>query len=214
MLFADRLEVWNPGSLPPPLTFEKLRAPHASIPANPLLAESMYLVNYIERMGTGTLDMIRRCVAAGLPEPEFTVTDVFVARVWRSAPPDRVQVAGHQAGSESAGSPEVTPEVTPRSREAPGRVDRDDEPKRNPGQAVTGRREALPRILPTAGHRTGTSRNDHTRQTTEPPAEVPAYGTREDRTRARPWRARYGAADKRAMSECRHAFPLTRTGHR
>ena len=111
MLFADRLEVWNPGSLPPPLTFEKLRAPHASIPANLLLAESMYLVNYIERMGTGTLDMIRRCVAAGLPEPEFTVTDVFVARVWRSAPPDRVQVAGHQAGGESAGSPEVTPEV-------------------------------------------------------------------------------------------------------
>ena len=93
MLFADRLEVWNPGSLPPPLTFEKLRAPHASVPANPLLAESMYLVNYVERMGTGTLDMIRRCVAAGLPEPEFTVTDVFVARVWRS--PLAEQIAAH-----------------------------------------------------------------------------------------------------------------------
>ena len=86
MLFSDRLEVWNPGSLPPPLTLEKLREPHASVPANPLLAESMYLVNYIERMGTGTLDMIRRCVAAGLPEPDFTVTDVFVARVRRPPP--------------------------------------------------------------------------------------------------------------------------------
>ena len=113
MLFADRLEVWNPGSLPPPLTFEKLRAPHASIPANPLLAESMYLVSYIERMGTGTLDMIRRCVAAGLPEPEFTLTDVFVSRVWRSEPPERARVAGHHTGSESNGPPEVTPEVTP-----------------------------------------------------------------------------------------------------
>ena len=111
MLFADRLEVWNPGSLPPPLTFEKLRAPHASVPANPLLAESMYLVNYVERMGTGTLDMIRRCVAAGLPEPEFTVTDVFVARVWRSAPPGQVRVVGDQTGSKSTGPPEVTPEV-------------------------------------------------------------------------------------------------------
>ena len=86
MLFSDRLEVWNPGALPPPLTLEKLREPHASVPANPLLAESMYLVNYIERMGTGTLDMIRRCVAAGLPEPDFTVTDVFVARVRRPPP--------------------------------------------------------------------------------------------------------------------------------
>ena len=91
MLFSDRLEVWNPGSLPPPLTLEKLREPHASVPANPLLAESMYLVNYIERMGTGTLDMIRRCIAAGLPEPEFTVTDVFVARLRR--PPPAVQAA-------------------------------------------------------------------------------------------------------------------------
>ena len=101
MLFADRLEVWNPGSLPPPLTLEMLRAPHASVLANPLLAEAMYL--------TGTLDMIRRCVAAGLPEPEFTVTDVFVARVWRSKPPTRTE--RDQADGKNAITPEVTPEV-------------------------------------------------------------------------------------------------------
>ena len=83
MLFADRLEVWNPGSLPPSLTLDKLRVHHGSVPGNPLLAESMYLAEYIERMGTGTLDMIRRCVEAGLPEPEFTVTDGFVATVRR-----------------------------------------------------------------------------------------------------------------------------------
>lgn len=71
MLFADRLEVWNPGALPPALTLEKLRHPHASFPANPLLAEPLYLTKYIERMGTGTGDMIRRCRDAGLPEPEF-----------------------------------------------------------------------------------------------------------------------------------------------
>ena len=45
MLFADRLEVWNPGRLPPPLTLEKLRVAHRSVPGNPLLAESMYLPN-------------------------------------------------------------------------------------------------------------------------------------------------------------------------
>ena len=32
MLFADRLEVWNPGRLPPPLTLEKLRVAHTSVP--------------------------------------------------------------------------------------------------------------------------------------------------------------------------------------
>ena len=85
MLFADRLEVWNPGRLSPSLTLERLRGPHGSVPVNPLLAESLYLAEYIERMGTGTLDMIRRCAGAGLPEPEFAVTDGFVVTVRRTA---------------------------------------------------------------------------------------------------------------------------------
>ena len=84
MLFADRLEVMNSGRLPPPLTVEKLRLPHQSLPGNPLLAESMYLLQYIERMGTGTVDMIRRCAEAGLPEPEFDVDAGFVTRIWRA----------------------------------------------------------------------------------------------------------------------------------
>lgn len=43
MLFSDRLEVWNPGTLPASLTIEKLRFPHGSVPHNPLLAEPLYL---------------------------------------------------------------------------------------------------------------------------------------------------------------------------
>ncbi|MDD3856875.1 MAG: ATP-binding protein [Methanoculleus sp.] len=62
-----------PGTLPPPLTLEKLRQAHGSVPANPLLAEPISLPGYIERMGTGTRDMIRHCTEAGLPEPEFAV---------------------------------------------------------------------------------------------------------------------------------------------
>jgi len=71
MLFSDRLEIWNPGVLPPSLTLEKLRTAHGSVSGNPLLAEPMYLTRYIERMGTGIGDMIRRCREAGLSEPEF-----------------------------------------------------------------------------------------------------------------------------------------------
>ena len=85
MLFADRLEVWNPGGLPPPLTLDKLRVPHQSVPGNPLLARALYLVKYIEQMGTGTLDMIERCVAAGLREPEFEAAGEFVTRIRRAA---------------------------------------------------------------------------------------------------------------------------------
>ncbi len=84
MLFADRLEVMNSGRLPPPLTVEKLRVAHQSLPANPLIAESMYLLRYIEKMGTGTVDMIRRCAEAGLPEPEFEAGAGFITRILRA----------------------------------------------------------------------------------------------------------------------------------
>jgi hypothetical protein len=65
MLFADRVEVSNPGSLPYGLTIEQLYSIHNSIPANPLLAESMYLRGTIERMGTGTEDMTNLCIEKG-----------------------------------------------------------------------------------------------------------------------------------------------------
>lgn len=84
MLFADRLEVWNPGHLPTGLTPELLRLPHPSIPRNPLLAEPLFLVRYIEKAGTGTLDMIALCREAGLPEPDFRQDGgQFVQTLWR-----------------------------------------------------------------------------------------------------------------------------------
>jgi predicted HTH transcriptional regulator len=61
MLIKDCVEIWNPGSLPYGLTTATLRKPHSSIPANPLLAEPMYLGGFIERMGTGSGDIIRLC---------------------------------------------------------------------------------------------------------------------------------------------------------
>ena len=83
MLFSDRLEVWNPGTLPPALTLKNLRELHGSYPGNPLIAEPLYLTKYIERMGTGIHDMIERCREAGLPEPEFKLTDGFVTAIRR-----------------------------------------------------------------------------------------------------------------------------------
>ena len=62
-------------------------APHLPIrrssDGNPLLAEAMYLLHYIEKMGTGIVDMIRHGDEAGLPEPEFDVGSGFTLRIWR-----------------------------------------------------------------------------------------------------------------------------------
>jgi len=103
MLFADRLEVWNPGQLPATLTLASLRVPHASIPHNPLLAGPLFLAGYIEKAGTGTLDMIARCAEAELPTPDFRQDGgQFVQTLWRPVPQ---QVAGEvieQVGAKSA----------------------------------------------------------------------------------------------------------------
>lgn len=71
MVFADRIEVWNSGSLPPELSVEDLRKPHTSYPANPLLANALYYGSYIQKTGSGTVEMIKQCHAQGAPEPEF-----------------------------------------------------------------------------------------------------------------------------------------------
>lgn len=70
-LYDDRLEAWNPGELPQPLTPESLRVPHGSYPRNPLLARAFYFAGLIEQWGTGTTKIIALCQAHNLPEPEF-----------------------------------------------------------------------------------------------------------------------------------------------
>ena len=105
MLFRDRLEVWNPGTLPPTLTLEKLRGPHASLPHNPLIAEPMYLTKYIERMGTGIRDMIRRCRKAGLKEPEIRIDGgswVLTIRRKKADSEARLAPSRHQVGTRLA----------------------------------------------------------------------------------------------------------------
>ena len=71
MVFLDRVEVWNSGTLPANLKVEDLKKPHASHPSNTSLATVMYFVNYIQQAGSGTLEMVKQCKAKGLPEPEF-----------------------------------------------------------------------------------------------------------------------------------------------
>lgn len=99
MLFKDRLEVWNPGAYPTELSLADLRIPHASIPRNPLIAEPMYLARYIEKVGTGTLDMIARSKQAGLAPPKF------------------VQEQGQVKQTLFRPTPHVTPQVTPQVNE-------------------------------------------------------------------------------------------------
>lgn len=94
-VFADRIEVWNPGSLPAPLTTESLRHPHGSIARNHRLCEGLFLAQYIEKYGTGTLMMIRESLEYALPEPDFAQRGgEFTVVLWRDWLTDEV-LAGY-----------------------------------------------------------------------------------------------------------------------
>lgn len=85
MLFRDRLEILNPGVLPLGWSIDKLKKPHPSVPFNPLLAEPMYLKGYIERMGTGTADIVRLAKENNLQEPVFEQNEDFKTIIYRSS---------------------------------------------------------------------------------------------------------------------------------
>ncbi|MFH1867967.1 MAG: ATP-binding protein [Candidatus Omnitrophota bacterium] len=71
MVFLDRVEIWNSGTLPGNLKVEDLKKPHSSHPSNTILAGVLYYGNYIQQVGSGTTEMVHQCKKQGLPEPEF-----------------------------------------------------------------------------------------------------------------------------------------------
>jgi len=70
-IYDDRIEVWNPGELPKPLTPEDLKRKHKSIPRNKLLADKLFLIKFIEQWGKGTNRIIDEMKQNNLPEPIF-----------------------------------------------------------------------------------------------------------------------------------------------
>ena len=91
------------------MSVDKLRRPHASIPRSPRIAEPLFLARYIEKAGTGTLDMINLCAQAGLPAPEFRQDGgQFIQTLWRpkgATDGAEVAAAGTKQGTKSGPSP-------------------------------------------------------------------------------------------------------------
>jgi ATP-dependent DNA helicase RecG len=50
---------------------EELKQGHRSVPRNRKIAEMFFYAGLIEQWGSGTLTIVRECLSAGLPEPQF-----------------------------------------------------------------------------------------------------------------------------------------------
>jgi len=82
-VFKNRVEISNPGTLPPELDISDLKEPHSSYPHNPLLAGCMFLTGEIERYGTGTLEMYNLIKERGLKPPLISLNEGFKLTIWR-----------------------------------------------------------------------------------------------------------------------------------
>lgn len=80
-IYEDRLEVWNPGTLPPSLTIESLYREHPSLPRNPKVALAFYRARLIEHWGTGTLRMAEACDRLGVKLGFFSESGFFMVRL-------------------------------------------------------------------------------------------------------------------------------------
>jgi predicted HTH transcriptional regulator len=67
-IFDDRLEIENPGGLPPGLTMDEVRQ-GASKLRNRVIGRVFHELGLIEQWGSGIQRMTKACLDAGLPEP-------------------------------------------------------------------------------------------------------------------------------------------------
>ncbi|NOX47999.1 MAG: transcriptional regulator [Chlorobi bacterium] len=70
-VYEDKLIIWNEGQLPDEWTIENLIEPHPSKPFNPLIANALFRVGYIEAWGRGTINIRKECRKYHLPAPKF-----------------------------------------------------------------------------------------------------------------------------------------------
>lgn len=77
-IYDDRVEIENPGILPPELTPETIKQPHNSHPYNPIIANFLYRTTFLESWGSGVRRIMEVCAAAGVEEPIWQTNPNFV----------------------------------------------------------------------------------------------------------------------------------------
>lgn len=85
-IYDDRLEVWNPGTLPSDLSVAELYRQHASHPRNPLLANAVFRTRLIEQWGTGTLRIIDACRRRNIGVEFEMAMGMFIVRLRQRGP--------------------------------------------------------------------------------------------------------------------------------
>ena len=77
-IYDDRIEIENPGVLPPQLNTETIKQSHSSYPYNPIMAEVLYRTTFLESWGSGASRIMEACKAQNVPEPTWSINGGFI----------------------------------------------------------------------------------------------------------------------------------------
>lgn len=71
-IYPSYLQIWNSGSLPVGITPDSLKMGHISVLRNPDLAHVLFLQGLMEKLGRGSVMILKTCRERNLPEPTWT----------------------------------------------------------------------------------------------------------------------------------------------
>lgn len=77
-IYDDRIEIENPGILPPQITPDSIKLPHLSYPYNTIIADVLYKTTYLEQWGSGAQRIIDACRQQQVAEPTWNSQAGFV----------------------------------------------------------------------------------------------------------------------------------------
>ena len=112
-IYDDRIEIENPGILPPQITPKNISMPHISYPYNPLIANVLYSATYIENWGSGIKRILDACLKRGVAAPTWTIHGGFVVVTFMRPAKDVTQ--SDTQGDTQNGTQETTGKSTLKS---------------------------------------------------------------------------------------------------
>jgi ATP-dependent DNA helicase RecG len=115
-IYADRIEISNPGGLPGGMLPSDLG--RKSVRRNPLIADLLHRIEFIEKAGTGIKRIRDEVKKHGSPEPVFEATGFFTA-IFRPLKTRTPEVTGEVSTKSAPSRDQVAGEVT---GEVPGEV--------------------------------------------------------------------------------------------
>ena len=110
-VYANRLAIWNPCSLPEGWTLKKLLGPHSSAPHNPAIAHVFFRSGEIETWGRGIQRILTACSEAETPKPRVTLEPTGLWTEFPFAPSYLQTIDATDPKQSSTGRHEVTAQV-------------------------------------------------------------------------------------------------------